>query len=136
MTGRRLLTLFAALAALLVGVLPPAAACPVDAQTPHTCCQPTTTRPATPSCCSESVQHHPSQRSTTELGCRCAHGTTVPAALETTPPGQTDQSEIGDGDGTPTIDLRAPEDLAVIGSSGPDRKPPPPLYLLACAFLN
>lgn len=135
MTWHRPVYIVVALAVALAGMTPPADACPVDSHTFHACCQPTVTKTETPSCCSEDPRHRPDPRSTTEVGCQCAHGAGVAAAMAAVASGQPDESCLVIGADSLGADPATPGDVGTVSLGVPDRGSGRSLFLLDCAFL-
>jgi len=135
----RRLTAVAGLVAFLVLLAAPvAAACPWTAEKTHGCCAEPVAEPVaeTGGCCGDNAVESPSPAPLPENGCNCVHAPAAPAGVVV---------------GTPTLgaDFDAEEHcdqqtvLAHItlghsddGQVLADRGHPPPLFLLACAFLT
>jgi hypothetical protein len=130
MFGRRLVVLAAAIAVILTGVAQPSDACPTGQQRDHRCCQSRQLASAEKTCCEA-----PRPTPETDAACQCVHPQEAPDAVINQLPSDTDHS---DGSDIRTridqpIEPRPGCGQARTGLLADDR--PPPIFLLACAFL-
>lgn len=123
-------------AILLSGILPAGSSCVLAEAVDHACCAAPEPAP-TSSCCSTVNDSDAEQRAGQNLGCDCAHPTETPVILSVS--GVTDdpvramvsESESAALHGAPDAEARTRDIERRVRSH-----PPPPAFLLDCAFLT